>query len=338
MGCGWIATHVHLPILSRLRNVEVTALVEPDAERRACALQITPRASGFESLHQMLEQDRADGVIITAPTPAHCSLTLEAMGRGLHVYLEKPIAATLSEGYELLEKAERQPGVKMTGFHYRFHSLFREARERLASCELGRALLATTVFTSSLSGTEGWRGTDAYGGVLPELGSHHFDLISFLFGQEIASVRAQASGHRTAIVHLELESGLPLACSFSFGTANYECVEIYCERGLLRVNRNLSTSCEVLRAGNERERVGAVQAALGFLKRPKYVLQRMRAPGNEPAYRDALKCFVSAIASGAQPSPDFEDGFRSLAVVCAAQESLRTGIAATPATVAGVAR
>ncbi|MBV9405903.1 MAG: Gfo/Idh/MocA family oxidoreductase, partial [Acidobacteriaceae bacterium] len=194
VGCGWIATHVHLPVLSQLRNAELTAIVEPDAERRAGAMRMAAQARGFESLHQMLEDDNADGAIISTPTQTHCSLALQAMRRGLHVYLEKPIATTLTEGYQLLEEAERQPGVKMTGFQYRFHPVFREVRERLASGELGRALLARTVFTSSLSGTEGWRGSDTYGGVLPELGSHHFDLIYFLFGQEIVSVHTQASG------------------------------------------------------------------------------------------------------------------------------------------------
>jgi predicted dehydrogenase len=61
------------------------------------------------------------------------------------------------------------------------------------------------------------------------------------------------------------------------------------------------------------------------LARSPYVLEKMRAPLQEPSYRAALSGFVSAAQTHTHPAPDLLDGYRSLAVVLAAEESARTG-------------
>jgi len=55
------------------------------------------------------------------------------------------------------------------------------------------------------------------------------------------------------------------------------------------------------------------------------VLRKLRSAGGEPSYRAALAHFVTAARSGRPAHPDLLDGYRSLAVITAAEESAATG-------------
>jgi predicted dehydrogenase len=76
-----------------------------------------------------------------------------------------------------------------------------------------------------------------------------------------------------------------------------------------------------------RAREGAARLARG--SRDLLAVARPLAIGG--TYRAALEAFAAAAAAGRSAAPDIEDGFRSLAVVLAAEESARTGRAVAPA-------
>jgi len=70
---------------------------------------------------------------------------------------------------------------------------------------------------------------------------------------------------------------------------------------------------------------GRFSRAVAWLPRSRFAISKLFAQANEPSFGAALAHFVTAARNGGPASPDFDDGFQSLAVIIAAEESARTG-------------
>jgi predicted dehydrogenase len=334
VGCGRVAQSIHLPNLRNLRGVTVAAVVDPDPVHRQRGLEICPQASGFERLDQIWEAMSAarsiDAVVISAPTADHAALAMEALAHGVHVYVEKPLAALPSDAEAMVATWKNGAAAGMIGFNYRYHPLYPQARRMLAEDVVGRPLMVSTVFSSSVSIANDWRARRrSGGGVLLDLGSHHVDLIHFLLGEDVTEVHAQTSSNHaeddTAILQMRLRNDVLVSSVFSFGTVDQDRIEIFGDRAILSVDRYLSTACEIIPRDKPRARVRQISNALSFLWRPGAVLSKMRAAGGDPSYRIALEQFVQSAAAGASCTPDFSDGLRALQVISAAERSAHEG-------------
>ncbi len=330
IGCGRIVEEVHLPVLTGLSGVRVAALADTDAARLAAVRKFAEGAETYAGGLELLEQQGLDCVLIAAPSQLHAKLAAEALRRGLHVYLEKPIGITMEEGGMLLETWERSGLIGMAGFNYRFHPLFQSARKLLREGAVGKPLAVSSVFVTSLAVHGQWRASrSSGGGVLPDLGSHHVDMTHFLLDDSVAEVQARTfSAHSegaTATLQMRMQSGVLVNSTFSYGTVDDDRFEIYGDRGLLRIDRYLSARCQVIPASNQQARVRQMTAAMDFLWRPGVLLQKRKSPGHEPSYAIAMQAFVNAVRSKGRVEPNVSDGYRALAVISAAEESARSG-------------
>ena len=319
-----------------MRDVVISAVVDPDPEWRAQALAISPQANGFERLDQLWDETPVDAVIISAPTADHAAVAMQAIERSVHVYAEKPLASDPADAMALVSawKNRTTPGdqapVGMVGFNYRFHPLYPQARKLLAEGAVGRPLMVSTVFSSSVSILNDWRARRrSGGGVLLDLGSHHVDLVYFLLGEDVTQVRAQTSSVHgeddTATLQMRLRNDVLVSSVFSFGSVDIDRIEIFGDRAILRIDRYLSTACEILPRDGQHARLRQVLNALSFLWRPRAILWKLGAPGNDPSYRAALQQFVESCRAGTPSTPDFDDGLRSLHVISAAERATREG-------------
>ncbi|HEX5228434.1 MAG TPA: Gfo/Idh/MocA family oxidoreductase, partial [Bryobacteraceae bacterium] len=322
VGCGRVARNIHLPNLRRMPDVTVAALVDPDPHQRMLAAQVWPEARQFDRLSELWDAVEVDALIIATPSGLHAEIVMDALSHGVHIYAEKPLAVSPSEGRALAEAWGAAGTVGMVGFNYRFHPLYQQARQLLSENAVGRPRFISTVFSSSASITNNWRARGAGAGVLADLGSHHVDLMRFLLGEEVVEVHAQTSSVRgdddTAILQMRLASGALMSSALSFGSADQDRIEIVGDRGILRVDRYLSTQCEIL--PQVPSRLHQISSALSFLWRPRAILAK-RTPGGDPSYRIALEQFVHAVRTGAPCAPDFNDGLRALDVIAIAEES-----------------
>src|SRR6476660_3799798 len=85
---------------------------------RASTVSAELGVKSFASLDALL--DVVDAVSVVVPTPAHYAVAAPALERGLHVLVEKPIAATIEEADALLAIARRTGAVLQTGHVERF--------------------------------------------------------------------------------------------------------------------------------------------------------------------------------------------------------------------------
>ncbi len=330
IGCGSIAQLVHLNILTGLAEVGLVALAEPDPQRRHAASRRAPAAVACASYQELLALPQVEAVVICLPNALHAEAAVAALEQGKHVYLEKPLAVSLDEGRRVLAAWRRAGVVGMIGFNLRFQPLFQTAKQHLQSGRLGELVGARSTRSSVTQTLPSWKyHRQSGGGVLLDLASHHIDLLYFLFGQAVravfAELRSQRSEDDSAMLQLRLADGLVVQSLFSLNAVEEDRFEVYGQAGKLMVDRYLSLEVEVLDATRKFSRSSRLLGKLHALVRTPSLLGKIVAPRREPSYRAALAHFVRAARAGRPTSPDFWDGYRSLAVIAAAEESARTG-------------
>lgn len=100
---------------------EVVAICDRDQERLAHVGQRLPEAVRVNDAQQVLDADVVDAVVIATPTKTHYALAKQALGKGLHVFSEKPLATSSEECVELIELAAANDCVLFVG-HVFLHS------------------------------------------------------------------------------------------------------------------------------------------------------------------------------------------------------------------------
>jgi predicted dehydrogenase len=329
IGCGGVTEQRHLPALMRVPSIEVSALADSDSERVSRLAGRFGVARWFKDYTTLLECEEVDAVAVCVPPGLHALVAVAALEAGKHVLIEKPLALSLSE-CDLLLESSLAHGVQkvMVGFNLRWHRLVREACGILRGGELGEVKLVRTVFTSGVRHGEdfaGWRRhRESGGGALFELGVHHFDLLRFLLRSEASEVYA-SSAHEdeTATVMMSMKDGAQVVSAFSEGTGENHDLEIYGERGWLRV------SC--YRAdGLERFDVGQYPGALKMRLRklagtildlPRLVQQSRLGGDYVASYAEQWRRFALAIREDSPVECTLFDGRRALEIALAAWEA-----------------
>jgi predicted dehydrogenase len=121
-----------------------------------------------------------------------------------------------------------------------------------------------------------------------------------------------------------LTNGLVVQSFFSMNTTNEDRLEIYGQKGMLMLDRYRSRQIQVRALKSDSLHIKrAAQSIRSFFS--PYGIRKLLQPKNEPSYKLALAHFVKAATANRPASPDLLDGYRSLAVIEAAEESARTG-------------
>jgi len=329
MGCGSIAQLVHLPVLTRLPDVELVALAEADPERLKKAHHLVPKAVVFDHYEKLLKMKEVEAVIICLPNDLHAGAAIASLQQDKHVYLEKPLATSLEQARRVLKVWQSTQLVGMIGFNYRFNPLYRVTRQHLQTGSLGNLVGARSIFSTTGRNSPNWLQTRLTGGgVLLDLASHHADLIRFFFGQEVreifASLRSLRSEDDSAMLQLKLSDGLMVQSFFSISSVEEDRFEVYGQTGKLFVDRYLSLCVEIYGPTLDSIRPKQLWHRLKTLIHIPYLLKKIRAPGHEPSYREALTHFITAARAHRRATPDFYDAYRTLMVIEAAEESFRT--------------
>ena len=127
----------HLRVYHELESLypgelELTALIEPDATRRSelAALYNIP---AFASLDEALQKGAApfDAASICVPTIHHAAVAARLLDAGIDVLIEKPFAASLAEADRVLALAERNHRILQIGHLERFNPAVTAAAERV---------------------------------------------------------------------------------------------------------------------------------------------------------------------------------------------------------------
>ncbi len=178
--------HASCLLEGKVRGAELTCV----CSRRDQPLPATAPVQVFPELPSLLQSGLVDAVVIATPHPQHAAEGIAAFEAGLHVLMEKPIAAHKAEAERLIAAQARHPQTVFAAmYQFRTEPRYRKIRELIQREALGRLVRVNWINTD-------WFRTDAYyassawratwqgegGGVLINQCLHNLDLLQWLCG------------------------------------------------------------------------------------------------------------------------------------------------------------
>ena len=132
IGIGNMGWH-HARVLSLLKDAELVGVADPDPDRGQLA-QEQFGCQWFPDHHTLLAE--VEAVCIAVPTLLHHSVGLACLDSGVHVLIEKPIAASQDEATALIQAARKAGRLLQVGHIERFNPAFRELTKVVANEEV----------------------------------------------------------------------------------------------------------------------------------------------------------------------------------------------------------
>jgi predicted dehydrogenase len=174
IGAGSLGFH-HIRILRDFPGIQFSGFSESRAERAAEVEKELGVAA--RSLDDLLSE--SDAVVVVVPTSAHYKVAAEAIDRGKHVFIEKPITRTVEEADALLDLARQKGVLVQIGHIERFN---RAVRAALPYVHAPRFIDSERLATFSP------RGSDV--AVVLDLMIHDIDLLLTLVGSVASDITA----------------------------------------------------------------------------------------------------------------------------------------------------
>ncbi len=313
VGAGGIGNY-HLSQIKKLEGVEVVGVADIDLGRARDLASKAGGCSAFDAHVAMYDAVKPDAVFVGIPPFAHTDQETAAAERGIHIFVQKPPAATLDKARQVLAVIEKAGVIAAVGFQDRYLDVVAEAKAALAG---QRAGLAMGYWMGGMPGVPWWRVRAQSGGQAVEQTIHIFDTARYLFG-EVASVQAMASsGLMTDVpgydvddasaMTLTFESGLLctiFSACFLRGGPGKSGLDIYCQD--LRIEYALRNNVRLSGPRETRE-----------------IRHRNDSDG------ECVRAFTDAVRGGdraAIRSP-YADAVRTLELPLAGQKSAETGAA-----------
>jgi predicted dehydrogenase len=316
VGVGSLGFH-HARLLAELVGGGNVGIHDVDAER----LDFVSDQLGVRK-HVDLETllGSVEAAVIAVPTTDHAEIALAALDRGVHVLIEKPIAATLEEADRILERADGRGLLVATGHVERFNTALR-------ACEpyLGEPKFIESHRLSPF----GRRGLDV--AVVLDLMIHDIDLVLGLAQRPVRGVEAVGVPVLTPSVdianaRITFEGGAVANITASrVSRDRMRKIRLFQESGYISLDLAAGTGEFLrLRPGVELSSPAALSGGLeGLVERIE-----LRGDGKEPLGAE-LESFLAAVQGRGELVVSGEDGRRALDVALTIVERIQANVADT---------
>ncbi len=256
----------------------------------------------FEDYHSLI--DLVDAVCVAVPTRLHHTVGMSCLRAGIHVLIEKPIAASIAEAESLVNAAAESNCILQVGHIERFNPAFKELHNVLRTEEV-LALEARRMSPYSD------RANDV--SVVLDLMIHDIDLLLELAGSP--AVKLSASGSRSA------NSGYLDYVTATLGFANGIVATLTASKVTHRKIRSIAAHCrnsltEADFLNNEilihRQTTANTMTSYGqVLYRQDGLIEKVYTSNTEPLHAE-LEHFVNCVRGGEKPSVGGEQALKAL--------------------------
>ena len=203
IGFGLGGAAFHAPVIAATPGLVITAIVTSNASRREQAVRMYPAAMVLANAAEMFASATDfDIAVIASPNRTHIPLALDALAAGLHVVVDKPLAASISDAVRAIDAARERKKLLTVYQNRRWDGDFLTLRQLVAAGRLGRVLRFESRFSRWRPVPEpGWRLLEApeeAGGLLFDIGTHLIDQALLLFGP-VTHVYAELDRRRPGV-------------------------------------------------------------------------------------------------------------------------------------------
>jgi len=313
IGVGNMGQH-HTRVLSLLKDVELVGVSDVNVERGLDTAS-KYRVRFFEDYQDLFPY--VDAVCIAVPTRLHHEVGMTCLQAGVHVLIEKPIAASIAEAESLVNAAAESQCILQVGHIERFNPAFQELSKVLKTEEL-LALEAHRMSPYS------HRANDV--SVVLDLMIHDIDLLLELAGSPV--VKLTASGSRAS------DSGYLDYVTATLGFANGIVATLTASKVTHRKIRRIAAHCknsltEADFLNNEilihRQTTANYMTDYGqVLYRQDGLIEKVYTSNIEPLHAE-LEHFVSCVRGGKQPSVGGEQALKALRLASSIEQMALDG-------------
>lgn len=200
-GLGAIAQVNHIPILSKMSDVEITAVCDLDYSKSKSIAAKYGIKKSYKDFDKLLDENpEISAVIITAQTDAHKELALKSFAAGKDVLVEKPIARNYAEAEDIVEAAKKYKRKLMIGMNNRFRNDAMLMKTFVKGKEIGEPFYVKAGWIKTQSSGQKWflEKEKSGGGVFLDNGIVMLDLGMWMLNfPEPHSVSAVNYNHNT---------------------------------------------------------------------------------------------------------------------------------------------
>lgn len=263
------------------------------------------------SFKEILDDPNITGIVFAVPAELHASMAIDAMDKGKHVFVEKPLAMNEVEGKLMIKTARKNNVQLMVGHLLQYHPIFRTIREIIKAGDIGELKY---IYSNRLSFGKVRSKEDVIWSFAP----HDISMILSIIGKEPKNISVnsncilQKKIADTASIHLEFEMGLKSNISVSW-------LSPYKEQKLVVVGKSAMLVFDDTKSWSEKLAYHSyeIEHNQDLPNLQKHNEKYIKVTEEEP-----LKCecqhFVNVVKGNSKPLTNGAEGLRVLKVLSAA--------------------
>ena len=312
VGCGYWGKN----LVRNFSELEVlSSICDPDTEiANKYAGQYNVKNSSFI---EIINDVNIKGVVLAVPAPLHASMAIEAMNKGKHVFVEKPIAMNETEAELMITTAKKNSVKLMVGHLLQYHPIFKTIRKIVNADEIGKL---NYIYSNRLSFGKIRTKEDIIWSFAP----HDISMILSLAGQDPEFIITKSTSiiqkniADTATIHMEFKSGLKSHISVSW-------LHPYKEHKLVVSGKSAMLVFDDTKPWNEKLAIYPyeVVSSKGIINLKKSDVKYLEVSEEEPL-KNECQDFIDVVEKNIKPMTDGDEGLRVVKVLSAASKSKTT--------------
>lgn len=271
----------------------------------------------YKDVRDLLSGTEVDAVYVSLPPFAHGAIEHAILDAGKALFVEKPVALTMTEAQEIQDHVRQAGVVSCAGYQLRYSTAVQKAREVLQGVPIG---LVIAIRLGSLPRTLWWRVQSKSGGMLVEQHTHGVDLMRYLAG-DVESAFAFANrallGDVSDLDIADVNSATIRFASGAVGSIVNSCALQPGQGSPANVSGGIHIVAKDLTM--------TVSAANVNIMRPGGVREEVAAVGDPNLAMN--QAFVDAVSAGSSAGllSDYAEGVKTFEVTVACQRSADEG-------------
>jgi predicted dehydrogenase len=306
--------------LSEAPGAEPVAVADLSPERLESIRKRFPAVRTTTDHRELMNDPAVDAVCIATPVGTHRKLAEEALAAGKHVFVEKPLAATVTDAEAIVRAAERAGRTLMVGHTFVYNPAVVEVKKILDSDGIGRVH-----YVDSQRVNLGLHQFDI--NVLWDLGPHDVSITLYWLGEEPEWIQATGA----CFVQSNIEDVVFLMIGFPSGAIAHAHLSWLAPSKLRTMTVIGSKKMVIYDDVQSVEKVKIYDQGIDKLEgeelRRSYRAGDIHSPrvSNTEALQVEMRHFIECIRDGTKPRSDGEAGLRVVRVLEAGMRSLRSG-------------
>ena len=339
IGCGGIGSY-HLGHFLGFKDiVELAGFCDLIPERAESFVEQAGCGKAFTDYKVMLDEIKPDMVFVCVPPYCHGEIEFDLIERGIHFFVEKPLALDLDLARKIRDAAAEKNLITASGFQCRYSNL---AEPNKKFCEENEIVFVDCTRIGGMPTVFWWRDKDISGGQIVEQTIHQFDIIRYVFGEPEEVFTYGSRGFLKGVENYNTDDISTTVVKYKNGTLGT------ISTGCYATNGNSHDSKVIFSAKDKRSELKILDKFEIFGDKPVEVEKDSgggfvvkgdgalaKAGGDTVIYRQegdaGILCdrtFIEAVISGegSKIRSPYADAFKSLSFTIACNKSMETGL------------